>query len=160
MVGSVSCILCMPFHRQCRGSGLVIERRLGRVRWTPVVMSESGMAVPEQVPRSVLGLEFGCREVTFPCTSRVHSSSWKVSGKINYPFCSLTVSWDNVFISETSSSTSPGELLSAVFSVLPWLLIVRSSDVWYRSPFSSPLYSLEWNFQVLVIGFGVGMFFC
>ena len=92
-------------------------------------LSDWGMAVPEVVPSLVLGWEFECREVVITCTSQVNSSSWRVRGAINPLIRSLTISCVNVCNSGTSPSTFSDELLFAISSVQPWLLIMRSVDL-------------------------------
>ena len=54
-----------------------------------VTLSDCWVAVPEVVPKSVLGQWLGCGVVTIHCNSRVNSSTWCVKGAINLLICSL-----------------------------------------------------------------------
>ena len=115
-----------------------------------LLLSDWCVAVPEMVPKSVLGYWLERRVVIILRASRVNSSSWQVKGPTIPLICSLTASCVNVRISETSLSTFSDEFPVAFSLILPFpfSIIVRSIDVLRRLPFLSSLYSSELSIQV------------
>ena len=111
------------------------------------------MAVPEIVPKSVLGWWLGRRAVVIPCTNRINSSSWRVRGAINLIICSSTASWVKAKIPDTYPSTFCAAFTVGFCWKLPISLIPRLICVLYILPFLSSLYFAESSIQVSTLVF-------